>query len=313
MLRPTPPTTAPLPIASRAAEAPSTEAWGLLLTLSLPWGGSFVFYRLLAGSLPALVTVWSRVALAAPVLFLLLWLRGDRAHLRWRDIAVMAVLNNLVPFSLLAWGETQVTAGLASVLNATTPAFAVIIAALFGAEALSRERVLGCVLAFAGVLVLIGPSVLAGGDVLGGLACLGAACSYGFAALWGRRLRGTPPLAAAAGQCLASAVLLLPVMVAVDRPWALPMPGLGTWAAILGLAWVSTALAYVIFFRIVVVSGPQNAMLVTFLTPVTGLLLGALFLGETIMARMIGGLVVIAAGLVAIDGRLARHLARWLA
>lgn len=306
-----------LPTALRAAssgtpstEAPSTEAWGLLLILALPWGGSFVFYRLLADRLPVLITVWSRVALAALLLFLLLWLRGERARIRWRDIAVMAVLNNLVPFSLLAWGETRVTAGLASVLNATTPAFAVLIAALAGAEALSRPRVLGCALAFAGVVVLIGPSVLAGGDALGALACLGAACSYGLAALWGRRLRGTPPLAAAAGQCLASAVLLLPVMVAVDRPWALPMPGLGTWGAILGLAWLSTALAYVIFFRIIVVSGPQNAMLVTFLTPVTGLLMGALFLGETILLRMLAGLLVIAAGLIAIDGRLGRRLAR---
>ncbi len=295
--------------------SPTTEAWVLLLVLSLPWGGSFVFFRLLAGSLPALTTVWCRVALAAPVLLLLLWLRGGRARMfQWkalgRDIAVMAVLNNVVPFSLLAWGETRVTAGLASVLNATTPAFAVLIAAALGAETLSRGRVMGCLLAFAGVVVLIGPSVLAGGDALGGLACLGAACSYGFSALWGRRLRGVPPMAAAAGQCLASALILLPAMLLVDRPWVLPMPGLGTWGAILGLAWLSTALAYVIFFRIVVVSGPQNAILVTFLTPVTGLLLGAIFLGESIAPRMLAGLLLIAAGLAAIDGRLAARLAR---
>jgi drug/metabolite transporter (DMT)-like permease len=186
----------------------------------------------------------------------------------------------------------------------------VLIAAALGGEALSRGRILGCLLAFAGVVVLIGPSVLAGGDVLGGLACLGAACSYGFSALWGRRLRGVPPMAAAAGQCLASAIILLPAMVLVDRPWALPMPGPGTWGAILGLAWLSTALAYVIFFRIVVVSGPQNAILVTFLTPVTGLLLGAVFLGETVAPRMLAGLLLIAAGLAAIDGRLGTRLAR---
>ncbi|MDE2333779.1 MAG: DMT family transporter [Rhodospirillales bacterium] len=294
---------------------PSTEAWLLLFALSLPWGGSFVFFRLLAGSLPALTTVWSRVALATPVLLLLLhlrggWTRGPAWKDQARDIAVMAVLNNVVPFTLLAWGETRVTAGLASVLNATTPAFGVLVAALFGAEALSRGRLLGCALAFGGVVTLIGPSVLAGGDALGGLACLGAACSYGFAALWGRRLRGVPPLAAAAGQCLASTLLLLPVMALVDRPWALPMPDPGTWGAILGLAWVSTAFAYVIFFRIVVIAGPQNAMLVTFLTPVTGLLLGALFLGETVAPRMFAGLLLIAAGLAAIDGRLAARRLR---
>jgi drug/metabolite transporter (DMT)-like permease len=287
----------------------------LLLALSLPWGGSFVFFRVLAGSLPALTIAWSRVALAAPALLLLLWLRGGRAakpswRTMGRDLAVMAVLNNVIPFSLFAWGEGRVTAGLAAVLNATTPAFGVLIAAMLRVEALSRARVLGCLLAFAGVVVLIGPSLLAGGDVLGGLACLGAACSYGFAALWGRRLRGVPPLAAASGQCLASAILLLPAMALIDRPWALPMPGPGTWGAILGLAMLSTALAYVIFFRIVVVSGAQNAMLVTFLTPVTGILLGALFLGESIAPRMLAGLLLIIAGLAAIDGRLAARLAR---
>lgn len=290
-------------------EAPSTEAWLLLLALSLPWGGSFVFFRILAGSLPALTTAWSRVALATPVLFLLLRWRGGGGRIPWRDIAVMAVINNVVPFSLLAWGEAHVTAGLAAVLNATTPAFGVLLAAALGGEALSRGRVAGCVLAFAGVVVLIGPSVLAGGDPWGAFACLGAACSYGLSALWGRRLRAVPPLAAAAGQCLASTVLLLPVMALVDQPWALPMPGLGTWGVIFGLAWVSTALAYVIFFRIVVVSGAQNAILVTFLTPVTGILLGALFLGEGVAPRMIAGLLLIIAGLAAIDGRLAPRLA----
>ncbi len=287
----------------------------LLLALSLPWGGSFVFFRILAGSLPALTIAWSRVALAAPVLLLILYLHGGRTRMpswktKGRDLVVMAVLNNVIPFSLFAWGEGRVTAGLAAVLNATTPAFAVLIASMLGAEALSRARVLGCLLAFAGVVVLIGPSMLTGGDILGGLACLGAACSYGFAALWGRRLRAVPPLAAASGQCLASAILLLPAMALIDRPWALPMPGPGTWGAILGLAMVSTALAYVIFFRIVVVAGAQNAMLVTFLTPVTGILLGALFLGESIAPRMLAGLLLIVAGLGAIDGRLGARFAR---
>lgn len=289
---------------------PSTETWMLLLALSLPWGGSFVFFRILAGGLPALTIAWSRVALAAPILLLLLWLRGARATVPWRDIAVMAVLNNVIPFTLLAWGEARVTAGLAAVLNATTPAFAVMIAAILGGEALSRGRVLGCLLALGGVVALIGPAVLAGGDALGGLACLGAACSYGFSALWGRRLRGVPPMAAAAGQCIASTVLLLPAMALVDQPWAMPMPTLGTWGAILGLAWLSTALAYVIFFRIVVISGPQNAMLVTFLTPVTGILLGTIFLGESIATRMLAGLLLIAAGLASIDGRFGAHFAR---
>ncbi len=297
----------------QATPAPTTEAWALLLLLSLPWGGSFVFFRVLAGSLPVLTTVWSRVALASAALFVLRRLHGERARIPWRDVSVMAVLNNVVPFSLLAWGETRVTAGLAAVLNATTPAFAVLIAATLGGEALSRGRLAGCLLAFAGVAVLIGPAVLAGGDALGAFACLGAACCYGFAALWGRRLRGTPPLASAAGQCMASAVLLLPAMALIDRPWALPMPGVVTWGAILGLAWLSTAFAYVIFFRIVVVSGPQNAMLVTFLTPVTGVLLGAIFLGETVAPRMLAGLLLIAAGLAAIDGRLGSRLARRIA
>ncbi len=158
---------------------------------------------------------------------------------------------------------------------------------------------------FVGVAILVGPDAWAlTRDLPAEIACLLASVSYAFTALWSRRLRHIEPLLAASGQVTASTVILLPLMLLLDKPWLLPMPGPAAWLGLLGLALFSTALGYVLFFRILVVAGAGNLMLVTFLIPVTALLLGAVFLHETITASAIVGMVVIAAGLVAIDGRL---------
>jgi drug/metabolite transporter (DMT)-like permease len=284
------------------------QAWALIIALSIPWGGSFIFYRVLAAELPPFTIVLGRVALAAPALYVMLRLRGQRLDIPWGAFLVMAVLNNVVPFTLFAWAETRVTGGVAAVLNAFTPIATAVVLHAFGAERLTRARLAGVALGFAGVGVLVGPDLRTlGRDLLADLACLAATVSYAFSALWGRRLRHVPALQAATGQILCSTLILIPLALVVDRPWTLPAPTAGIWLNLLGLAWISTAVAYVIFFRILSVAGAANLMLVTFLIPVSALGMGAAFLGEAVTQQAVAGMALIAAALVAIDGRLLRN------
>jgi drug/metabolite transporter (DMT)-like permease len=294
--------------APRSSTAISAEAWALIVLLSLPWGGSFIFYRVLAAHLPALTIVLGRVAIAAPALYVLLRLRGQRLDIPWGAFAVMALVNNVIPFTLYAWAETRVTGGVAAILNAFTPIATALVLHGFGAERLTRTRVAGVALGFAGVAVLVGPDLRTlGRDLLGDIACLGATVCYGFAALWSRRLRHVAPLQAAAGQIVCSSFLLVVPTLLIDRPWLLPMPGATVWLNLFGIALLSTAAAYVVFFRILAVAGPANLMLVTFLIPVSALAMDAAFLGEPITAQALGGMALIAAGLAVIDGRLLRR------
>ena len=160
---------------------------------------------------------------------------------------------------------------------------------------------------------MIGPEALngLGGGALAEFACLAAALSYALAAIFGRRFRrmGVAPLATAAGQVTASTVLLLPVMLLIDRPWTLAAPHAATWAAVLGLGLLSTALAYVLYFRILATAGATNVLLVTLLVPVSAILLGALVLGERLLPRHVLGMALIGLGLMFIDGRLPRRIA----
>ena len=292
--------------------------WSLLLALSLLWGGSFFFVGVAVRALPPFTIVLLRVAIAALALHLVL--RITRTAMPWDGglwlaFFGMGLLNNAIPFSLIVWGQTHIASGLASILNATTPLFTIVIAhALTPDERLSANRIAGILIGLAGVIVMIGPQALAGlGDnVLAQLAILGAALSYGFAAIFGRRFKrlGVPPLATATGQVTASTVLLLPMVLLIDRPWILAAPSLPVWAAILGLALLSTALAYVVFFRILASAGAVNLSLVTFLIPVSAIILGALILGERMVTTDFVGLGLIGVGLAAIDGRLARIWSR---
>src|SRR6185312_6548145 len=197
--------------------------------------------------------------------------------------------------------ETLVSSGTAAILNALTPILTVLVLRVLQGTKLGWNKTAGVGIGFGGVVVLVGPET--GGSFMGELACLLAAFCYALSAPVMARLRHLPPLLVAGGQLIASAVLLLPVSALMDRPWALPMPGGATWAALLGLALFSTAFAYVLFFRLVSSAGPANAMLVTYLIPVTALILGNLALGEPITARSIIGMLVILAGLALLDGR----------
>jgi drug/metabolite transporter (DMT)-like permease len=291
------------------------KEWMLLFALSGLWGGSFFFYKVLVAAVPPFTVVLARVGLAAIALHVFILSRGHRmprdARL-WRGFLGMGILNNVIPFTLIVFGETRISSGLASVLNATTPIFAVLVAHVLTAdEKLSGRKFAGVLFGFAGVAVLIGPGLgdrLTGGSLAAELACLLAAFVYALAGVYGRRFRGVPPLQVAAGQVTSSTAVLLPFSIIVDRPWTLPIPGAGVWAALAGLALLSTALAFVIYFRILAVAGATNLLLVTFLLPISALLLGAAILGETITPGALAGMAMIGCGLAAIDGRIPRWL-----
>jgi len=292
-----------------------TADWLLLVLLSILWGGTFLFIAVAVQAVPPLTLVLARVAIAALVLLALIPLLGTRlpTSLRaWWPFVVQAILNNIVPFTLIAYGQMRIASGLAAVLNATTPLFTLIVARLFAGEALTVSKMAGVVLGIVGVAVLMGPAALTANasNLVGMLCVLGGALSYGFAALWMRRLRHIPPLVASAAQLVCSTLLLLPIAAAVDRFWEVPTPGPAAVAAILALAVLSTALAYIVFFRISASAGPANVMLVTLLIPVTATALGALVLGERLTATQVAGALVIGSGLIVIDGRLLARLGR---
>ncbi|HEY5827937.1 MAG TPA: DMT family transporter [Hyphomicrobiaceae bacterium] len=286
-----------------------TRDWLLLVFLSLLWGASFFFAAVAVRDIPPLTLVLARVSIAALILLAIVRALGHtlpKGLAAWRSYAVLAILNNLIPFSLIFYGQTRIASALASVLNATTPLFALILARLFAGEALTAAKLGGVLLGILGVAILMGPAVLSAnaGSTIGMLCVLGAAFSYGLSALWMRRLRDTPPMVSALSQLLCSTLLLLPVAAAVDRFWELGMPGLPAASAVLGLAALSTALAYIVFFRISAAAGPSNVMLVTLLIPVSATALGALVLGERLAANQIAGALVIASALLVIDGRI---------
>lgn len=279
--------------------------WMLLWTLSLLWGGSFLFNELALAGLPAITIVWGRVALAAVVLGLVVRASGQGMPGRgvWPALAVMGVLNNLVPFTLFVLAQGQITGALASVLNATTPLFTVLVAHVATAdERLTPVKAAGVGLGFAGVVVMMVGEDL-GGELLAILACLGAALSYGVAGVWGRRFKaaGVTPLQTAAGVVTCSAVILTPVWLAVDRPWALGWPGWSPVLAVVALAVLSSAVAYLIFFRILAQAGATAISLVTFLIPFSAAGLGWLVLGERLEARHFAGLALILGGLALME------------
>jgi len=282
--------------------------WLLLGLLSILWGGSFFFNGVVLKELPPFTLVLLRVALAALMLLPLLWLyriRFPSGLDGWKPFIAIGLFNNVLPFSLIVVGQTYIPSALASILNATTPLFTVAVMTAAGEEKLQARRIAGVVVGLIGVIVLHGDGLgLERGQGLGILLCLAAALSYGVSALVARRLPSdVPPLGAATFQMLVSAAMMIVVAGVVERPWRLPMPGPTTWLAVIGLAALSTALAYIVFFQILRRSGATNVMLVTLLIPVTAILLGVLVLGETISLREIIGALVIGSALLLIDGR----------
>jgi drug/metabolite transporter (DMT)-like permease len=290
----------------------SARNWGLLLLLALLWGSSFFFYKILVAVLPPVTVVLGRVGIAAVAMNLWLVAQGQRMPLGrrlWLRFALLGFLNNVLPFILIAWGETRISSGMASILNATTPIFMVAVAH-WGTEdeKLSPGKAVGIALGILGVIVLVGPSALGGGGtVWGELAVVGASCAYGFGGVYSRRFKDLTPLVAATGQITGATLLLIPLSLVIDRPWTLPMPGTDAWASLLAIALVNTALAYVVYYRMVASVGVTYISLVTFLIPVIALLLGAVFLGESVTLSALAGMAIIALGLASADERLFRR------
>jgi drug/metabolite transporter (DMT)-like permease len=229
----------------------------------------------------------------------------------------MSLLNNVLPFLMIARGQREIASGLASVLGATTPLFAVIFARLFpDGEKLTAHRLAGVLVGILGVAILVGPEALIGNtsSLLGMMLLLGASAFYGMAAQWGRRFKDTPPLVTSATLLTCSTIVMLPLALIIDQPWQLPAPSASATAAVVALAVLSTAFAYIVYFRIMAVSGPINTTLVALLIPVSAIAFGTVFLNEVLLPRHIVGALVIGLALVILDGRvvvrLKKHLIR---
>src|SRR3954469_10216907 len=286
--------------------------WTILVTLAVIWGGAFLFIGVAVRHVPPLTYVWLRLSIAAIAMWLFLKVRRQPLGLPrqvWGSILLLALLNNAVPFTLFGWGQTHIASGLASILNATTPIWGVIVAHLLTHdERMSPRKIAGVLLGFGGVATMIGPALLAniGTSGVAQLACVTASLSYALAAVWARRFRrqGISPLSVTTGQLTAGAFVMLPLSMIVDHPWTRAFPPLSAIAAITALALFCTAFGYVLYFRLIATSGATNALLVTLLVPPVAIVLGALFLNETLARRDFIGLGLIALGLAAIDGRL---------
>ncbi|RDE19180.1 DMT family transporter [Motiliproteus coralliicola] len=292
------------------------QEWALLILLSVLWGGSFFFVGVAVTELPPLTIVTLRVALAAAALWgiaLAMGLRPPTSAKVWLAFAGMGLLNNAIPFALIVWGQTQIASGLASILNATTPLFTVVVAGLLlPDERATPLKLLGVALGFIGVVVMLGvPSDGGSSSILAQLAIIAAALSYAFAGVYGRRFKAMAinPILVAAGQVSASTLIMIPMTLMTEGAVNLTAPSLETWLSVLALAVLSTALAYVIYFKLLASAGATNLLLVTLLIPVSAILLGSLFLNETLGLVHFTGMALIALGLSAIDGRLWR---RWV-
>lgn len=294
-----------------------TRDWGLLLLLSLLWGGTFYFYKVLDDAgLPALTLVLGRVGIAALALLPVMWLRRLSLPTRlseWTPYIFIAVTNNVIPYLVFATCETQISSGMASIVNATTPIFTAIIAHVRTKdERFSVNSIIGIALGFVGIVVLVGQDVIHGFNIasIAQIACFIAPICYGFAAVNGRSFRGKSPILVSTCQLIVSSIIVLPFELVIDKPWTLPMPTPATWAAMLGMAVLATSAAYIVYFALVLYAGAVNATLVTLLVPPVALILGGLFLHEHLGWSTLAGMALILIGLIALDGPLTKIVRR---
>ncbi|MBZ8119700.1 DMT family transporter [Roseovarius sp. LXJ103] len=281
----------------------------MLLALAAIWGGSFFFAEIALSEVPPLTITLFRVAMAVPVLAVVVLARGitlPRGAPIWGAYLVMGGLNNALPFSLIFWGQTQIESGLASILNGTTAVFGAVVAgALLADERLSPRKIAGAALGLLGVAVVMGWDALTTLDPrnLGQLAVIGAALSYAFASVWAKvQLSGQAPQMNALGMLTGSTMIMVPVAWGVDGTPDLALSS-GVWAALILLSVVSTAMAYLLYFAILVRAGAANLMLVTVLVPPFAIALGAVFLNEALSVAAFIGFAVIALGILVTDGR----------
>ena len=292
----------------------STRAWAELLLLGMIWGGVFLAAAIALKEIPPFTLVAIRIALAAVVLWLFALFRGSpipKGWRTWRALAVMGILNNAIPFTLLTLGQTQIESGLTSIFNAGTAVFGILVAAMFlKDERLTSRKLIGVVLGISGIILTVGYESLQTFDLrsLGQIACILATVSYAFAGVWARKnLSGLSPDSATAGMLTSAALVTIPIALFAE---GLPSFSYSaqTWGALLYYIPIATAFAYLLYFRILEMAGSANTLLVTLLVSPIAIALGALVLNETLPARALIGFTFIALGLVVIDGRLWKPL-----
>lgn len=293
----------------------SASDWGQLLLLGFLWGGSFFFARIAVAEIPPLALVLYRVSIAAMVLHLWLRLRGISfapVLAKPGSFLWLALLNNVIPFSLIFTGQTEIGAGLASVFYATTPLWTILVANLLTVdEKLSATKLAGVGLGIAGAAVMIGPGLLSnlGGLVWAKFAIIGAAISYAFAVVYAKRFKGVSPTVIATGQLTAATIIMVPIVFLLHGPTEIITSSVPIWMAVLALAVFTTAFAFILYFNLIASAGATNASLVTLLVPVSAIILSAVFLGERLEPFEFAGMALIMASLIVIDGRIFR---RWL-
>lgn len=291
----------------------SAKDWGQLALLGALWGGSFFFARIAVSEIPPLALVLYRVAIAALVLHLWLKLRGISfapVLARPGSFLCLALLNNVIPFSLIFTGQTEIGAGLASVFYATTPLWTILVAnALTPDEKISTVKIAGVAIGIAGAAVMIGPGLLSnlGGPTWAKLAVIGAAVSYAFAVVYAKRFKSISPTVVATGQLTGATILMLPIVFFFYSPADIVTPSVPIWMAVLVLAILTTAFAFILYFNLIASAGATNASLVTLLVPVSAILLGTVFLGERLETFEFSGMILIMTSLIIIDGRLFRR------
>jgi drug/metabolite transporter (DMT)-like permease len=284
--------------------------WLLIITLGTVWGGAFFFSKIAVEEIAPLTLVFFRVFFAALILWLIVFVRRRQIAFTWESVKrwlTMGLLANALPFALLFYGQRDIGAGLASIINASTVLWTAVFANLLLAdEKLTPLKTIGIVVGFSGIVIMIGPAALQGiGDeVIAQLLVVATAMSYGFAAIYSRRFGKADPMGSAAGQLSGASLLILPVVLIVDDPFAMAMPSAGVIWALAGLVILSTAFAYVLFFKVVAEVGALNVSLCTFIVPIAALILGKLFLDEQLSVTQWLGMGAILAGLLAIDGRI---------
>lgn len=288
----------------------------MLVILSILWGGSFFFVEVLVDHFPPLSIVTARVGLAAIALWgivIALKLPLPKTTEQWISLFIVGLLNNALPFALIVWGQTQISSGLASILNATTPFFTVLIAgALLVDERITKLKLIGVGIGLLGTMVLVGPDALQGlsGSLFGQMAVMGAAICYALAAAYSRRFKawGLSPLIIATGQVTMATLILLPLTLVIDKPWIGFMLSLESGLSLAGLVFFSTVIAYILYFRLIASAGATNAALVTFLIPISAILLGVTILGESFTWLQAAGMALIGIGLLVMDGRVFRRV-----
>lgn len=294
----------------------SNQSWIELALLALLWGGSFLSIRLALDELGFLTTVVHRTGWAMILLWLWVFARRleiPRSPKIWGAFLIMGLLNNAVPFSLMAWGQLHIESGLTSILNATTAIFGVVLAAIFFAdERLGIRKIIGVGLGFAGVVIAIGVHALASFNVqsLAQIAVIGGTLSYALASVWARKmLSAMPPEVAAAGMLSGSTAIMLPAAWWIEGAPHFDLAPV-TWAAIGYYAIFATAVAYLLYYRILKQAGSGNLMLVTLLIPPVAIVLGTAVLNEDLPLRAYVGFALLAAGMIILDGRFLRWALR---